>query len=49
VAEAAGLDAVWLAEHHFVPYGTCPSAVLTPRRPASATAAAVRRTRWRGR
>lgn len=27
VAEAAGLDAVWLAEHHFVPYGTCPSAV----------------------
>lgn len=27
VAEAAGLDAVWLAEHHFVPYGTCPSAI----------------------
>ncbi|MDH6627524.1 alkanesulfonate monooxygenase SsuD/methylene tetrahydromethanopterin reductase-like flavin-dependent oxidoreductase (luciferase family) [Streptomyces sp. LBL] len=27
VAEEAGLDAVWLAEHHFVPYGTCPSAV----------------------
>ncbi|MBK3521365.1 MULTISPECIES: LLM class flavin-dependent oxidoreductase [Streptomyces] len=27
VAEQAGLDAVWLAEHHFVPYGTCPSAV----------------------
>jgi alkanesulfonate monooxygenase SsuD/methylene tetrahydromethanopterin reductase-like flavin-dependent oxidoreductase (luciferase family) len=26
VAEEAGLDAVWLAEHHFVPYGTCPSA-----------------------
>lgn len=26
-AEAAGLDAVWLAEHHFVPYGVCPSAV----------------------
>ncbi|GAB2800959.1 LLM class flavin-dependent oxidoreductase [Streptomyces daliensis] len=25
-AEAAGLDAVWLAEHHFVPYGVCPSA-----------------------
>ncbi|WP_340557918.1 LLM class flavin-dependent oxidoreductase [Streptomyces sp. GSL17-111] len=24
--EEAGLDAVWLAEHHFVPYGTCPSA-----------------------
>ncbi|MEU4654574.1 LLM class flavin-dependent oxidoreductase [Streptomyces sp. NPDC023723] len=27
VAEEAGLDAAWLAEHHFVPYGTCPSAV----------------------
>ncbi|MFB7763102.1 LLM class flavin-dependent oxidoreductase [Streptomyces xiamenensis] len=27
VAEEAGLDAVWLAEHHFVPYGLCPSAV----------------------
>ncbi|MCZ2524263.1 LLM class flavin-dependent oxidoreductase [Streptomyces sp. HB2AG] len=26
-AEEAGLDDVWLAEHHFVPYGTCPSAV----------------------
>jgi alkanesulfonate monooxygenase SsuD/methylene tetrahydromethanopterin reductase-like flavin-dependent oxidoreductase (luciferase family) len=26
-AEEAGLDSVWLAEHHFVPYGTCPSAV----------------------
>jgi alkanesulfonate monooxygenase SsuD/methylene tetrahydromethanopterin reductase-like flavin-dependent oxidoreductase (luciferase family) len=25
-AELAGLDSVWLAEHHFVPYGTCPSA-----------------------
>ena len=25
--ETAGLDAVWLAEHHFVPYGVCPSAV----------------------
>ncbi|WP_280671798.1 MULTISPECIES: LLM class flavin-dependent oxidoreductase [unclassified Kitasatospora] len=25
-AEAAGLDSVWLAEHHFVPYGICPSA-----------------------
>lgn len=27
VAEEAGLDSVWLAEHHFVPYGSCPSAV----------------------
>lgn len=26
-AEAAGLDGVWLAEHHFVPYGVCSSAV----------------------
>jgi alkanesulfonate monooxygenase SsuD/methylene tetrahydromethanopterin reductase-like flavin-dependent oxidoreductase (luciferase family) len=26
-AETAGLDAVWLAEHHFVPYGVCPSAI----------------------
>lgn len=26
VAEEAGLDAVWLAEHHFMPYGVCPSA-----------------------
>ncbi|MBT2384359.1 LLM class flavin-dependent oxidoreductase [Streptomyces sp. ISL-11] len=27
IAEESGLDAVWLAEHHFVPYGVCPSAV----------------------
>ncbi|MCX5051103.1 MULTISPECIES: LLM class flavin-dependent oxidoreductase [unclassified Streptomyces] len=27
IAEEAGLDSVWLAEHHFVPYGTCPSAI----------------------
>lgn len=26
-SEHAGLDDVWLAEHHFVPYGVCPSAV----------------------
>jgi alkanesulfonate monooxygenase SsuD/methylene tetrahydromethanopterin reductase-like flavin-dependent oxidoreductase (luciferase family) len=26
-AEQAGLDSVWLAEHHFVPYGVCPDAV----------------------
>ncbi|MFT2018100.1 LLM class flavin-dependent oxidoreductase [Streptomyces sp. 796.1] len=26
VAEESGLDAVWLAEHHFIPYGVCPSA-----------------------
>ncbi|MEV6973665.1 LLM class flavin-dependent oxidoreductase [Kitasatospora sp. NPDC093806] len=25
-AEHAGLDSVWLAEHHFVPYGVCPNA-----------------------
>ncbi|QIQ02662.1 LLM class flavin-dependent oxidoreductase [Streptomyces liangshanensis] len=27
VGEESGLDSVWLAEHHFVPYGVCPSAV----------------------
>ncbi|WP_055692978.1 LLM class flavin-dependent oxidoreductase [Streptomyces prasinopilosus] len=27
LTEEAGLDAVWLGEHHFVPYGTCPSAI----------------------
>ena len=27
VAEAAGFDDVWFAEHHFVPYGVCPSAI----------------------
>ncbi|MEU0804512.1 LLM class flavin-dependent oxidoreductase [Streptomyces sp. NPDC005970] len=27
LSEESGLDAVWLAEHHFVPYGVCPSAV----------------------
>ncbi|MCG0284673.1 LLM class flavin-dependent oxidoreductase [Streptomyces sp. PSAA01] len=27
LSEEAGLDAVWVAEHHFVPYGVCPSAV----------------------
>ncbi|WP_030201888.1 LLM class flavin-dependent oxidoreductase [Streptomyces sp. NRRL S-87] len=27
VVEEAGLGSVWLAEHHFVPYGVCPSAV----------------------
>ncbi|MFF0144467.1 LLM class flavin-dependent oxidoreductase [Amycolatopsis sulphurea] len=26
-AEAAGFDEVWLAEHHFMPYGVCPSAI----------------------
>ncbi|MFC7220824.1 LLM class flavin-dependent oxidoreductase [Streptomyces polyrhachis] len=25
-AEAAGLSDVWLAEHHFIPYGSCPNA-----------------------
>ncbi|MGW5442449.1 LLM class flavin-dependent oxidoreductase [Streptomyces asiaticus] len=27
LSEETGLDAVWVAEHHFVPYGVCPSAV----------------------
>ncbi|MFI6981483.1 LLM class flavin-dependent oxidoreductase [Embleya sp. NPDC050154] len=26
-AEEAGFDEAWIAEHHFVPYGLCPSAV----------------------
>jgi alkanesulfonate monooxygenase SsuD/methylene tetrahydromethanopterin reductase-like flavin-dependent oxidoreductase (luciferase family) len=26
-AESAGFDGVWLAEHHFISYGVCPSAV----------------------
>ncbi|AJE82276.1 MULTISPECIES: LLM class flavin-dependent oxidoreductase [Streptomyces] len=27
LSEPAGLDSAWIAEHHFVPYGTCPSAL----------------------
>jgi alkanesulfonate monooxygenase SsuD/methylene tetrahydromethanopterin reductase-like flavin-dependent oxidoreductase (luciferase family) len=27
-AEQAGLDSVWFAEHHFITYGICPSAVV---------------------
>lgn len=27
LAEESGLDDVWIAEHHFVPYGVCPSAI----------------------
>jgi len=27
VAERAGFDDAWFAEHHFMPYGVCPSAV----------------------
>jgi alkanesulfonate monooxygenase SsuD/methylene tetrahydromethanopterin reductase-like flavin-dependent oxidoreductase (luciferase family) len=26
-AEQAGFDGVWIAEHHFISYGTCPSAL----------------------
>ena len=26
-AEQAGLDSVWFAEHHFITYGVCPSAI----------------------
>jgi alkanesulfonate monooxygenase SsuD/methylene tetrahydromethanopterin reductase-like flavin-dependent oxidoreductase (luciferase family) len=26
-AESAGFDDAWMAEHHFVPYGVCPSAI----------------------
>ena len=27
LAEDAGFDDVWFAEHHFMPYGVCPSAI----------------------
>ncbi|WP_433532844.1 LLM class flavin-dependent oxidoreductase [Micromonospora sp. CA-263727] len=27
-AEAAGFDGVWIAEHHFISYGVCPSATV---------------------
>jgi alkanesulfonate monooxygenase SsuD/methylene tetrahydromethanopterin reductase-like flavin-dependent oxidoreductase (luciferase family) len=27
LAERAGFDDVWFAEHHFMPYGVCPSAI----------------------
>ncbi len=27
LAEEAGFDDVWFAEHHFMPYGVCPSAI----------------------
>ncbi|MEV4755936.1 LLM class flavin-dependent oxidoreductase [Micromonospora sp. NPDC049559] len=26
-AERSGFDGVWIAEHHFIPYGVCPSAL----------------------
>ncbi|MBB5873901.1 alkanesulfonate monooxygenase SsuD/methylene tetrahydromethanopterin reductase-like flavin-dependent oxidoreductase (luciferase family) [Allocatelliglobosispora scoriae] len=37
-AEAAGLGGVWLAEHHFVSYGQCPSATLLAGHLLAATA-----------
>ncbi|MGW0507505.1 LLM class flavin-dependent oxidoreductase [Micromonospora sp. NPDC003241] len=47
-AEATGFDGVWMAEHHFIPYGVCPSAVAfaahllgATRRIAVGTAACV--------
>ncbi|MER5458584.1 LLM class flavin-dependent oxidoreductase [Micromonospora sp. NPDC002389] len=47
-AEVAGFDGVWMAEHHFIPYGVCPSAVAfaahllgATRRIAVGTAACV--------
>ncbi|NUT33671.1 MAG: LLM class flavin-dependent oxidoreductase [Hamadaea sp.] len=36
-AEAAGLGGVWLAEHHFVAYGQCPSATVLAGMLLSAT------------
>ncbi|GAA0242229.1 LLM class flavin-dependent oxidoreductase [Cryptosporangium japonicum] len=51
-AEEAGFDGVWLAEHHFLTYGACPSAVTLAahvlgrtRRITVGTAAAVLPTR----
>src|SRR3989454_12303785 len=41
LADELGFDVVWLAEHHFSPYGICPS--LAPL--AGAVAAATRRVR----
>src|SRR5437867_9744855 len=41
LADELGFDVVWLAEHHFSPYGICPS--LAPF--AGAVAAATRRVR----
>lgn len=47
-AESAGFDDAWIAEHHFVPYGVCPSAITfaahalgTTRRIALGTAVTV--------
>jgi alkanesulfonate monooxygenase SsuD/methylene tetrahydromethanopterin reductase-like flavin-dependent oxidoreductase (luciferase family) len=47
-AEDAGLDGVWIAEHHFISYGVCPSAVAfaahvlgRTRRVAVGTAVAI--------
>ncbi|MCB1739518.1 MAG: LLM class flavin-dependent oxidoreductase [Gammaproteobacteria bacterium] len=40
-AEALGFDAVWLAEHHFSPYGQCPSTLTM----AAHVAARTRRVR----
>jgi alkanesulfonate monooxygenase SsuD/methylene tetrahydromethanopterin reductase-like flavin-dependent oxidoreductase (luciferase family) len=47
-AELAGFAGVWIAEHHFIPYGVCPSAVAfaahvlgATKRIAVGTAAAI--------
>jgi hypothetical protein len=37
-AERAGFDGVWIAEHHFLPYGTCPSALALAAHLLGATA-----------
>jgi alkanesulfonate monooxygenase SsuD/methylene tetrahydromethanopterin reductase-like flavin-dependent oxidoreductase (luciferase family) len=37
-AERAGFDGVWIAEHHFISYGTCPSALAFAAHLLGATA-----------
>ncbi|WP_246271245.1 LLM class flavin-dependent oxidoreductase [Amycolatopsis acididurans] len=43
-AEAAGCDDAWMAEHHVMSYGTCPSAITFAAHAVGA--ASPRRCRW---
>ncbi|WP_372347172.1 LLM class flavin-dependent oxidoreductase [Streptomyces sp. KL116D] len=49
VAEEAGLDSVWLAEHHFVPYGHVrrPITLAALRRPHPHASGSARRSACR--